>query len=527
MKKVGFKNFRRFVEFPVLECGPITFLVGRNNSGKSTFVKAILLIDNFLKSDKIKIFDFADKILEDVNIVTFGRAKNKGNKKKDSINFVYQIEDFEVVIEITGNEDDTQAKVVSLFIKNLKNGYYYNFSTYGTGYGISTIIGKNVIQQSESIKPLDDQMFDLEINNLNNQINNSKYSKTSKEYIELRDRLNSFLDKKELHKKNKIDNERNLNAENNIRNLTDYSAEAWLDNVESLYGILFPVLDNISYNYHLSLDEVKSDDKTYKEELDYYRSFKAIYDDKFKVEKDFSFFLDLIKNQIFIYLGANSIKQMALFAIKDTLNPLAQAINEYKQLGIDLEPGSTAWSFTTKWMKEFEIGDNFKIIMHAGEAYEVKIISNKIEIPLADKGMGSVQAMLLIMRLACIIKKYGEKNRAITVVIEEPELNLHPAFQSKLADLFLEVNQMRSKKLVRCNIEFIIETHSEYLIRQTQLLVKDNEFEIYPNENPFHIIYFDKDMKQWKMNYREDGKFIEEFGSGFYNESRNIVRKML
>lgn len=527
MKKIGFKNFRRFVEFPVLECGPITFLVGRNNSGKSTFVKAILLIDNFLKSEKIKIFDFADKILEDVNIVTFGRAKNKTNKKNNAINFVYQIEDYEVFIEITGNEDDTQAKVVSLFIKNLKNGYYYNFSTYGTGYGISTIIGKTEIQQSEYKEPPIEQMFELEINNLIYQINTSKYSKTSKEYIELTDRLNSFRGKKELLKKTKVDYERNVDVENKIRNLSDYSAEAWLDNVESIYEILEPVLSDISYNYHLSLDEVKSDDKNYKEELDYYRSFKGIYDDKFKVEKYFSIFLNVIKNQIYIYLGANSMKQMALFAIKDTLNPLAQAINEYKQLGIDLEPGSTACTFTRKWMKEFDIGDDFKIKMHAGEAYEVKIISNKIEIPLADKGMGSVQAMLLIIRIACIIEKYGQKNKTITVVIEEPELNLHPALQSKLAELFLHVNQMRTKKLVRCNIEFIIETHSEYLIRKTQLLVKENEFEIHPNENPFNVIYFDKDMKQWKMNYRADGKFIEEFGSGFYDESSLLTLNLL
>jgi predicted ATP-dependent endonuclease of OLD family len=128
MKKIGFKNFRRFVEFPELAYGPITFLVGRNNSGKSTFVKALLLIDNYLKSDKIQFFSFADKILEDTNIVTFGRAKNKSNENEQSISFTFQIEDFEVFIDITANEDDTEANVTALFIKNINNGYYYNFT---------------------------------------------------------------------------------------------------------------------------------------------------------------------------------------------------------------------------------------------------------------------------------------------------------------------------------------------------------------------------------------------------------------
>lgn len=42
MKKIGFKNFRRFDEFPTIDFAPITFLVGENNAGKSTVVKGIL-----------------------------------------------------------------------------------------------------------------------------------------------------------------------------------------------------------------------------------------------------------------------------------------------------------------------------------------------------------------------------------------------------------------------------------------------------------------------------------------------------
>ena len=100
MKKIGFKNFRRFVDFPLMEYGPITFLVGRNNSGKSTFVKALLLINNFLTSKRLNKFNFANSILEDVNIVTFGRAKNSTLSNIDSINFIYQLDDFEIFIEI-------------------------------------------------------------------------------------------------------------------------------------------------------------------------------------------------------------------------------------------------------------------------------------------------------------------------------------------------------------------------------------------------------------------------------------------
>ena len=45
--KIGFSNFRKFANFPEIDLGDITILVGGNNSGKSTLVKAFLLcVDN-------------------------------------------------------------------------------------------------------------------------------------------------------------------------------------------------------------------------------------------------------------------------------------------------------------------------------------------------------------------------------------------------------------------------------------------------------------------------------------------------
>ena len=38
--KIGFSNFRKFADFPEINLGDITILVGGNNSGKSTLVKA-------------------------------------------------------------------------------------------------------------------------------------------------------------------------------------------------------------------------------------------------------------------------------------------------------------------------------------------------------------------------------------------------------------------------------------------------------------------------------------------------------
>ena len=44
MRSFGFKNFRKFEDFPPIDLGSINILVGPNNSGKSTFIKALMLM---------------------------------------------------------------------------------------------------------------------------------------------------------------------------------------------------------------------------------------------------------------------------------------------------------------------------------------------------------------------------------------------------------------------------------------------------------------------------------------------------
>ena len=41
MKLIGFKNFRKFEDFPPIELDPITIFVGENNAGKSTLRKSL------------------------------------------------------------------------------------------------------------------------------------------------------------------------------------------------------------------------------------------------------------------------------------------------------------------------------------------------------------------------------------------------------------------------------------------------------------------------------------------------------
>jgi predicted ATPase len=101
------------------------------------------------------------------------------------------------------------------------------------------------------------------------------------------------------------------------------------------------------------------------------------------------------------------------------------------------------------------------------------------------------------------------------LVIEEPEQNLHPNYQSLLADLFYNIQDL--------GVRMIIETHSEYLIRRSQVIVAHlaaengyNQKELDDN-NPFKVVYFPESGQPYDMHYKTNGDFEHLFGEGFFD----------
>ena len=109
------------------------------------------------------------------------------------------------------------------------------------------------------------------------------------------------------------------------------------------------------------------------------------------------------------------------------------------------------------------------------------------------------------------------------IILEEPEVNLHPNFQSKLADLFLRYAS-------RFKIQFMIETHSEYMIRKFQYLVakgrmKKEDIVIYYFHDPNNVPEGEPQVK--KIEILEDGSLSSDFGTGFFDEATNWELELL
>ena len=247
--------------------------------------------------------------------------------------------------------------------------------------------------------------------------------------------------------------------------------------------------------------------------------------------------------------------------------PISNISNEAFLNILGIEPENSEYvtrfyrqgSFMNKWIKIFGIGDSVSLDVD-DEGLGVKLRLHKTEGDkgrlLADEGYGITQLVAILLQIETAIltskekvknnysgfnnaeiKKYIEdkKNESkeyetITISIEEPEIHLHPRFQSLLADMFLEAYQ-------KYGIHFIIETHSEYLIRKLQVLVaKKGEETNAPiiSKNDISILYVNstediigEEPQVKSIGIREDGRLTTSFGPGFFDEADNLAMELL
>ena len=530
MKQIGFKNFRRFEQFPSLDLAPITIFVGENNAGKSTVVKGILALSDFLKrwrEDDDVDFYISERRLKSnthklvkylrnqkfyfntsylAHIGTFKRALyNKA--EVGIITFSASLGLVDLSIDVIGDRKDEES--------------------------VSGIISKvKVIYNTIGVTLL----FDLQ-----NDVANVLFAPPLPEHVEkplIPHIKDAVLDFYKQYKKP---------VEFSVK-ISDYYFGYGPDLISSLESSVENAINVTLYNnstdYIVGVEEsfpnrpkLNISEDIIKFLQLFCESISSARPGSSRIRRrPFSLPLIPIRTLLKIeYLYAHAVTQTVIYSAKDTNDYLSRTIHEYAST-----PKTTndhRRTFIVRWMKEFGIGKDFLITSVGGEAHIVKIQDENDEwVNLSDKGMGSIQLMVLLFRLAItlpkqtisdeVIKRRAMNSRSSRIIIiEEPEQNLHPMLQSKLADFLFILNQ----EYGYC---FIIETHSEYLIRKSQVIVKENFNDVNRplKENPFKVYYFNSSSSEepyYEIVYQNDGNFSNDFGRGFFDEASNLAFKIL
>lgn len=119
------------------------------------------------------------------------------------------------------------------------------------------------------------------------------------------------------------------------------------------------------------------------------------------------------------------------------------------------------------WLKELGLIDKFEIeeIGKGANLYRA-VVKRDRDSPaalLTDVGFGVSQVLPALVLLYYVPE-------GSTIILEQPEIHLHPAVQSGLADVILTVAKAR-------NLQVIIESHSEHILRRFQRRVAQKDFE--------------------------------------------------
>lgn len=577
MQRITLDNFRVFGTPAAFDLAPVTVLTGKNNSGKSSLIKAFLVLADYLEQDDQTVLRLdgprasRHRINNWKNLVNWKSAAPafKVSYLDNEIHYTYEFEaqpDGKVIYLRRFHMEVEGIDQLTLVSENGGNTYSLNvsqkFLEYVAGGIMTQVKMRNAANYPTRILEIQEELATL-----NAKLESNDSSEVKNEFANLlqqRQVLTSTLENlKAVVAKGRqsagifFQKEIAL-VELNERPTLAAIIEAAIDKY---------VLDNAPLDESYTLAEVaaeygvtQDENGVYDEEEmaqalstrsaiisqeQQYRELE-LKEDEYRIVRKFR--RELEKAQAVVeHLGANRTHQARLYL---TGGGQASEINvvadNFQRLGS--YEGGAAQAFLRRWLPRFELGDWVNVASIDNAAISIEVVKGEQKVNLADLGFGAGQLLTMLLHIATLLQKqeagtYQERTQRIIVLIEEPEANLHPHFQSVLAELFAELAQQHTR------MQFVIETHSEYLIRNIQVLVKNaggnhlllRQFIFSGNSASaeekkiglFKVYYLDAPSEAngqqygFEMRLREDGAFMNKFGDGFLDEARKLAFKVL
>lgn len=156
------------------------------------------------------------------------------------------------------------------------------------------------------------------------------------------------------------------------------------------------------------------------------------------------------------------------------------------------------------WLNKMGLSASFDIKKVIGTTYQVEIkpIGSDKPVLLPDMGFGISQVLPVLV--ACYTVPEGS-----TLLIEQPEMHLHPSAQSVLADMFIEVMQQRK-------VQLIIESHSEHLLARLQRRMAEQKLDV--NDTAFYFCRLEDGVSQIEALQLDKYGEIKNYPHDFFGD---------
>jgi len=168
-------------------------------------------------------------------------------------------------------------------------------------------------------------------------------------------------------------------------------------------------------------------------------------------------------------------------------------------------------------LKEMGLIEQFSVvpITEGRQSYEVKVrTKGSVDmVDLPDVGFGVSQVLPVLVQLF-----YAPANSII--IMEQPEIHLHPRAQAALADVMIDAINSRENGKDR-NIQLIIETHSEHFLRRLQRRIAEDTI----TNDHFAAYFANIDTKPTKLEALQVDRYgnIANWPKNFFGDEMSDI----
>lgn len=166
----------------------------------------------------------------------------------------------------------------------------------------------------------------------------------------------------------------------------------------------------------------------------------------------------------------------------------------------------------SEWIEYLGVASSVLVSERGSLGYELKVKTqtDQYHRDLTNVGVGVSQILPVV--ISVLLAAPGA-----TVLLEQPELHLHPRVQSRLCDFFLAASKQ--------NKQLIIETHSEHIIERLRLrIAQDESSEIMSNSS---IYFFDNSPEAASSISISEYGAVMDWPHGFFDESSDQTSRIL
>jgi predicted ATPase len=488
LQSISLRNFKGFKEIDSLKIKPITVLCGTNSSGKTSLLQSILLLKQTLESKNLN-----QTMLLNGRLAHLGTFENIIYCKDPANEVIFKF-DFCITHSdslFTGRYSRTAPihfLLRELFSERSPND---NNTRYKISYEISLKLEPENIQKSR-LKP-------IRVNKIN--VNTG---------IELSE--NNSIQGTEILLTHKQDNIYDVVCKNLPRQFPYRSPEEKKDKILETkieFSNLFPIefgmprqesrdeLRDIRFFFYRLNDAFQNifSSFSYLGPLREEPSRRYIYEDEIieigiKGENAAFIYLSekesLVRDHYFISPLLGEFEKRGNIKLGEALE---EWLNHMKIIGLRAEP--------TNEIIRLNLNSNF---------------SGKTRVNIADVGFG-------VSQIFPIILEGLRMPRRNTLILEQPEIHLHPSLQMKMADFLISL-ALSDKKV-------IVETHSDHIVNRLVRRIVEDENNLLNNLISIYFFNQSKSDTSFEEIQIDDKRGIINWPNDFFDQTASEQKKII